>query len=92
MGLAEAAGFFPIRLTLEAVVEPLPARSWEGFLRSSPNPKAPTVAEAMRQALTPSEQEELGACLRPFVEEGRGVWKMATALLAATRQGDPASR
>lgn len=84
--LAEGAGFFPIRLTLEAVVEPIPARSWEGFLRSAPNPNAPTVAEAMRQALTPAEQEQLGAHLRPLVEEGRGVWRMATAILAATRQ------
>jgi len=86
--LAEDAGFFPVRLTLEAVVEPLLPRDWEGFLKSSGNPNIPTVAEAMEQALTASERRELTAQLRPQVEQGLGEWRMALAYLTA---GKPAA-
>lgn len=84
--LAEDAGFFPIGLWLEAVVESLPPRSWEGFAHTAGNPNIPTLAEAMEQALTTPERERLTEHLRPLVEEGRGVWRMATAYLAATKQ------
>jgi arsenite methyltransferase len=83
---AEAAGFFPISLELEAVVEPLPPRSWDGFLASSGNPNIPTIGEAMREALTASEQERLTLVLRPLVERGLGVWRMASAFLTATKR------
>jgi SAM-dependent methyltransferase len=83
--LAEDAGFFPIDLTLEAVVEPIPQRAWDGFLDSAGNPTIPTLRESMQQALTASERERLTAHLRPLVEQGRGVWRMATAFLAATK-------
>jgi SAM-dependent methyltransferase len=84
--LAEAAGFFPINLTLEAVVEPTPPRDWDGFLDSSGNPNLPTVREAMQETLTVPEQERLAAHLRPLVEGGLGVWRMASAFLSATRR------
>ena len=85
--LAEGAGFFPVSLTLEAVIEPLSPRAWEGFLNTSGNPNIPTLAEAMEQALTPSEREQLTAHLRPLVEEGRGEWRMASAYLTAGKPG-----
>jgi arsenite methyltransferase len=87
--LVDAAGFFPINLTLEAVVEPIPPRGWDGFLDSSGNPNIPTVREAMREALTAPEQERLAAHLRPLVEQGFGVERMASAFLTATRRGGP---
>jgi hypothetical protein len=89
---AEDAGFFPVKLTLEALVEPTPPREWHGFLNSSGNPNIPTVGEAMHQALTDRERERLVAHLRPLVENGLGVWRMATAYLLATKrtQGRPA--
>lgn len=77
--LAEEAGFFPVSLMLDAVVEPTPHRAWDGFLDSSGNPNIPTVREALRQALTPSEREQLTVHLRPLVELGRGRWRMASA-------------
>jgi hypothetical protein len=83
--LAEQAGFYPIALTLEAVVEPLPPRRWEGFVNMSGNPNIPTLAEAMDEVLTPSERERLTAHLRPLVEQGHGTWRMATAFLVATK-------
>ena len=53
--LAEGAGFFPIELELQAEIRAMEPRPWEAFLNSSGNPKIPTVAEAMEQALTPEE-------------------------------------
>jgi hypothetical protein len=82
---AQEAGFFPIRLELEAGVEPTPPRAWEGFLNSSGNPNIPTLAEAMEQALTPDERDRLVAHLRPQVEQGRGEWRMASAYLVASK-------
>jgi arsenite methyltransferase len=83
---AEGAGFFPVKLTLEALVEPTPPREWHGFLTSAGNPNIPTVGEAMHQALTDAECEQLEAHLRPLVENGLGVWRMATAYLVATKR------
>jgi ubiquinone/menaquinone biosynthesis C-methylase UbiE len=77
--LAEEAGFFPLHLLLEAEISPIEPRSWEGFLNSAGNPKIPTFAEAMEQALTESERERLIAHLRPLVEQGHGEWRMAMA-------------
>jgi arsenite methyltransferase len=82
---AEAAGFFPLRLALEAEVTPHEPRLWETFLHSSPNPKVPTLDEAMDQALTAEERAALVAELRPLVEGGRGVWRMAHAYLWAAK-------
>jgi SAM-dependent methyltransferase len=83
--LAEEAGFFPIRLTLDARVEATAPRSWHGFLDTAWNPNVPTVREAMEEALTPDERERLTARLRPLVEGGHGVWRLALALLSGSR-------
>ena len=85
MGMAEEAGFFPINLTLDAVVEPTLPRSWDSFLNSAGNPRIPTFAEAMDQALTAAERAQLTAHLRPLIEKGEGVWRMATAHLVAAK-------
>jgi ubiquinone/menaquinone biosynthesis C-methylase UbiE len=77
--LAEEAGFFPLRLLLEAEISPTEPRSWEGFVNSAWNPKIPTFAEAMEQALTESERERLTAHMRPLVGGGHGEWRMAIA-------------
>ena len=82
---AEEAGFFPVDLELHAEVGPPKPVKWEIFANSSGNPKIPTYAEAMEQALTPEERERVTAHLRPLVEEGRGVRRMAHAYLRATK-------
>jgi len=87
--LAERAGFCPIRLQLEAEIPASPPRSWDALLSSAGNPRIPTLAEAMDQALTPEERERLTAHLRPLVEEGRGVWRMALAYLYAVKPETP---
>src|SRR5207247_3496765 len=58
---AEEAGFFPVELALHAEIgAPKPVK-WEIFLNSSGNPKIPTYAEAMEQALTPEERDRVAA-------------------------------
>ena len=86
VSLAEGAGFFPIHLEYRADIEPPEARDWESFVQSSGNPKIPTLAEAMDEALTTDERERLVAALRPAVEEGRGAWRMGHAYLWAVKQ------
>jgi arsenite methyltransferase len=86
VSLAEGAGFFPIHLEYRADIEPPEARNWEPFVHSSGNPKIPTLAEAMDQALTAEERDRLVAALRPAVEEGRGAWRMGHAYLWAVKQ------
>jgi SAM-dependent methyltransferase len=83
--LAEGAGFFPVELDLHASVSPSEPRPWEAFLNSSGNPRIPTIAEAIDRALTPDERVRFVEHLRPLVEEGRGVWRMAEAYLRAVK-------
>jgi arsenite methyltransferase len=83
--LAEHAGFFPINLDYSAEIEAPEPRVWDTFLNSSWNPRVPTMAEAMSDALTTEEQERLAAILRPAVEQGRGVWRMGKAYLWAVK-------
>jgi SAM-dependent methyltransferase len=85
MRAAEAAGFFPIDLDLHAEIRSMDPKPWEVFLHSSGNPKIPTFAEAMDQVLTPDERDRLTEHLRPLVEEGRGVWRMASAYMRAVK-------
>jgi arsenite methyltransferase len=83
--LAEDAGFFPVELDLQAFVRPSEPRPWDAFLNSSGNPKIPTIGEAMDQALTPEERERFTEHLRPLVEEGKGVGRLAQAYLRAVK-------
>jgi ubiquinone/menaquinone biosynthesis C-methylase UbiE len=83
--LAERVGFFPVQLELEAEIGPIPPRPWEPFVNSAGNPNIPTTAEAMEQALTPEERRRFAEHLRPLVEQGKGVSRMACAYLSATK-------
>jgi arsenite methyltransferase len=85
LSLAEAAGFAEIHLELHAEISPNEPRRWETVLHSSGNPRIPTLAEAMREALTPEEAERYTAYLRPIVEEGRGTSRGATVYLWAVK-------
>ena len=78
---AEQAGFGEIHLELQAWAKPQKEGSWAGFLNTAGNPKIPTIAEAMQEALTPAESERFTAHLRPLVESGQGVHRMAVAYL-----------
>jgi arsenite methyltransferase len=85
LGLAEAAGFFPVELDLHAEIGPMHPTPWEPFANSSGNPKIPTIREAIEEALTPEERERFVEYLRPLVEAGQGVSRTAVAYLRAVK-------
>jgi arsenite methyltransferase len=87
LGCAEKAGFGEIHLELRADVKPVEPRPWEEFIRVPGNPKVPSIAEAMNQVLTHEEAERFAAHLRPLVEAGTGISRMAHAYLWAVKHG-----
>ncbi len=83
---AEEAGFREIHLELQVAIVPCEPQPWETALRSAGNPRVPTLAEAMLQALTLDEAERYAAHMRPLVEGGRGVERNAMAYLWAVKR------
>jgi arsenite methyltransferase len=84
--LAEGAGFREVHLQLEANIEPPDKiQNWEAYLRTAPNPLAPTLEEAIAASLTPAEAREFTTHLRSAVEQGIGSRKMACAYLWAVK-------
>jgi len=87
--LAEEAGFVELRLQLIAEVArrpPLEVRDWDVLLDSSPNPLAPTLEEAVAQALTGEERERFERHVRAALADGAPVSKtLATVYLRAVR-------
>ena len=47
------------------------AKPWDVFARKSGNPKIPTAAEAMHEALAPAEAERFVSYLRALVAAGQ---------------------
>jgi arsenite methyltransferase len=86
LAFAQRAGFGEIHLEYRAEIVPGDASTnWETTLRGSPNPLAPTLEEAMQQALSPSKIERFEAHLRPLVERGERVRREAVAYLWAVK-------
>ncbi len=86
LDLGEQAGFMPLNLRLELDVRPPPPRDWKFYIGSSPNPLAPTLEEAMREAsLTPSEIGRYEAHFRPLVESGTGTVRWPYAYVSAVK-------
>lgn len=85
LALAEAAGFRSAHLTLEASIEPGAPVTWDAFVNTPGNPKIPSLAEAVKQSLTPEEGERLMGHLRGQFEAGRGVTRRAVAYLWAEK-------
>lgn len=86
--LAEQAGFAELHLELRRRVarQDMP-RSWESFISSSPNPLSPTFGEMIDSALSREEAGRFAAHLRPLVEHGRRIERVALAHLWAQRPG-----
>jgi hypothetical protein len=86
--MAERAGFDEVNLELQIEVKPHAEKvSWESWLRTAPNPEAPTPEEAMAEALTLAEAERFAAHIRPLVEAGQGTSRCAVAYLWAVKAG-----
>ena len=89
LALAERSGFAEVHLSYEAGISPGKAGDgapgWETMLRSAPNPLAPTLEEAMAEALAPRETERFVTYLRPLVERGERTSRDAVAYLRAVK-------
>ena len=84
--LAEAAGFAEIEVELKLELKPLPEiLTWDVFLKRAPNPKVPTLAEAMDEVLNDAEKARFISHLRPLVEGGNGNIRHALAYLCAKK-------
>jgi arsenite methyltransferase len=84
VSFAETAGFDEIHLELTLDVHRAQPRPWAAVLNTAANPLVPTLAEAMRQALTSEETARLTAHLQPQVERGHGKQRIAISYLSAT--------
>ena len=86
--LAEQVGFVELHLELRrrAARQDTP-RSWESFVSSSPNPLSPTFGEIIENSLSTEEARRFAAYLRPLVEEGLRIERVALAHLWAQRPG-----
>lgn len=82
---AEQAGFREIHLEVQVDIAPPEEDDWNAFIRTAGNPKIPSIAEAMREALTLAEMERFIACLRPLVEARQGIHRRAAAYLWAVK-------
>ena len=83
--MAEAAGFSDLHLRLHVDVEgSVDPMRWDTFVHVSMNPNAPTLADSMRRALDRDERAAVERHLRPLVEGGIGVRRVALAFLWAT--------
>jgi arsenite methyltransferase len=86
VAFAEAAGFCEVELELRIQVrraERVP--DWDTLERSSGNPLAPTLAEAIDEALSADEAARFRAHLRREDELGRGIDRFAVAFLRARK-------
>jgi hypothetical protein len=77
-------------LTLD--VRRTPALPWAAALNIAANPLLPTVAEAMRQALTAEVADRLSAHLQPQVEHGDGKQRIVISYLSAPRRHNQSTR
>jgi arsenite methyltransferase len=86
---AEEAGFAEIHLTLEVKIDSRPwaGSTWDAFLRTSGNPRLPSLEEVLDDALTFEEKERFSRCMRPLVERGEGEGRLALAYLWAVKPG-----
>lgn len=88
LAFAERAGFREIHLELDVHIMPPPDTDkvgWEVYYRMAPNPKAPTLEEAVKAALTEEQAETFIAHLRPLVENNQGTTRLAMAYLWAVK-------
>ena len=81
----EAAGFVDIHLALHVFVRPATPQPWDRAISIPGTPNIPSAREAIAQIFTADEAARYEACVRPQVEEGRGVVREAVAYLAAMK-------
>ena len=86
--MTEEAGFTEIHLEIHWDILPEQKWSsggWEAFIHLAPNPRVPTLQEAMREALSEEEIKRFIDHLRPMVENAAAHQRAAVAYLWATK-------
>lgn len=84
----DQVGFSEVHLEMRAEIMPLSElgeRTWEQFIHVAPNPKVPTLHEAMEQTLSRKEINQLTNYLRPKVEIGDGTLRSAIVYIWAVK-------
>ncbi len=84
--LAADAGFVDARLELRAELRTSPPASWETTGNAPPNPRVPSLRDAMAEVFTAEERQRYEATLRPLVEAGGRQVLGAVAFLTATKR------
>ena len=86
LDMAEQAGFRQIHLDLERqIVEEHTPQTWDSLLAISGNPLAPSIGDLISQALTTDEMQRFEAHIRPPIESGRRIRRLAMAHLWAEK-------
>lgn len=86
--MAAHAGFVEVTAAIEVTLVNeswLGPATWQMLLNARPNPNAPTVGDALDQALTVDEQQIFAENLRPQVEAGHAEWFNVGCYLTAIR-------
>ncbi len=69
VSFAQLAGFEQLHLELHINIIKSVRTSWEGFLKSSPHPLAPSLHSIMTNHFTAEEKQVLERAIRPIVED-----------------------
>lgn len=84
--LAEQAGFTAVKLRLEAESGVRPENwKWDQWMKTSPNPLAPTGAEAVATALSADEATRFAAYMRAMMDSTPPAFRSALAYLHAIK-------
>lgn len=79
-------GFAQVHAEVQFSIAPSTFRiDWQTMLHTSPNPKLPTLQEAMDEALMPEEQDRFAAHLRPLVDAHQPRIRSALAYVWAVK-------
>jgi len=88
LSLVEAAGFAEVQMDYRAEIAPPKEKLvWDRVIRTSGNPRIPTLEEAMAQTLTPDERDRLVAYVRPRIDAGAAISRAATAYVWGRKAG-----
>jgi ubiquinone/menaquinone biosynthesis C-methylase UbiE len=87
MDLALQAGFAEVHIEYQAdIASHVAPQPWDRFTATAGNPLVPTLGEAIKRCLTDAEAATFSDHLRPLVERGVGIHRMAGVLLWATKE------
>lgn len=83
----EGAGFHYVRVDLSVYAAPIKPAQWDRIINVPGNPNIPSFAEAMQQIFSEDERRRYAEALRPRIEAGSRVQRLAVAHLVAVKDG-----